>query len=281
MDRAKKWIWDIFLWVSGGMSVSVAVNMFSVPAGIVLGGLTGLGTVINYLLPAIPVGTAVFVMNVPLFILAKIFLDSSFLPRTLMATAIYTLSIDIGALFIPAYEGDVLLGCLFCGVLSGLGLALVLLSGATTGGTEIIGTLVRLIFPRISMGRVILAADVVVILCAFLVYGEIENAMYATVIIFISSRVIDFLLYGSGNGKVIFTVTKQREKLSEAILTQVGRGVTVIPAVGAYSGAQQNVLLCAVKARQISAVIKYIKQTDPESFTVVCDAGEIIGEGFK
>ncbi len=281
MDRAKKWIWDIFLWLSGGVAVSVAVNMFSVPSGIILGGLTGLGTVINYLIPAMPVGTAVFAMNVPLFILAKIFLDSSFLPRTLMATAIYTLSIDVGTLFIPAYTGDVLLGCLFCGVLSGLGLALVLLSGATTGGTEIIGTLVRLVFPRISMGRIILIADIVVILCAFLVYGEIENAMYATVIIFISSRVIDFLLYGSGNGKVIFTVTKKKEMLSEAILTQVGRGVTVIPAVGAYSGTQQNVLLCAVKARQISAVIKYIKQTDPESFTVVCDAGEIIGEGFK
>ncbi len=281
MDKAKRCVCDGLMWLCGGALFSLAVNMFSAPAGIVLGGLTGLGTVINHLFPSVPIGVAVFAMNIPLFILAKIFLDSAFLPRTLAATAVFTLSIDIGALFIPAYQGDVLLGCIFCGVLSGAGLALVLISGATTGGTEIIGTLVRLAFPRISMGRVILLVDFAVVLCAFFVYGEIENAMYATVIIFISSRVIDLLLYGSGHGKVLFTVTKHREELSRAILTQVGRGVTVIPAFGGFSGAEQSVLLCAVKARQISSVMKYIKQTDPEAFTVVCDAGEIIGEGFK
>lgn len=254
--------------------------MFSAPSNIVQGGLTGVGTLINHIFPLIPIGTSIFVMNIPLFILAKVFLRKGFLLKTLCATTIYSLFIDIGSVFIPPYEGDKLLGSVFCGVLSGVGLSLVFMTGATTGGTDIIAMLLRKKFPRLSMGRVMLFIDSLIVAASFPVYKEIESVMYAVTIIFIASRVIDLVLYGSGYGKLILTVTEKSEALSRAILLEIGRGVTVLPVKGAYTGKSKNMLLCAAKRAEVRGIIKFIKETDPSAFTVVCDAGDIIGEGF-
>lgn len=273
-------IWDVFLWLCGSAIFSISVNMFSAPMGIVLGGLTGVSTLVNHLFPAVPIGSCIFFLNIPLFVLAKLFLKKGFLVNTFLATGICSVFIDLGSVFIPAYEGDRLLGALFCGVLSGLGLSLVFSGGATTGGTDIIAMLLRRKFTRLSMGRVMLLIDALVVTASFPVYREIESVMYAVTVIFISSRVIDLVLYGSGYGKLIFTVTEKGEALSKAIIHEIGRGVSILPVTGAYTLKSRNMLLCAAKRAQVQGIIKLIKQTDPAAFTVICDAGEIIGEGF-
>lgn len=272
---------DVFLWICGSAVFSISVNMFSAPMGIVLGGITGVSTVINHIFPFVPIGSCIFLLNIPLFVLAKLFLKKGFLLKTFFATGIFSVLIDLGAVFIKPYNGDKLLGALFCGVLSGIGLSLVFLTGATTGGTDIIAMLLRKKFTRLSMGRVILFIDITVVALSFPVYKKIESIMYALTVIFITSRVIDLVLYGSGYGKLILTVTEKSDTLSKSILHEIGRGVTILPAAGAYTGKSRNILLCAVKRAQISSVIRLVKQTDPSAFTVICDAGEIIGEGFS
>ena len=253
--------------------------MFSAPNNIVQGGLTGVGTVANYLF-SLPIGTVMLVLNIPLFALALRRLRVKFVIKTVVSTLIFTILIDLGAYVIPPYKGDMLLGCIFCGVLSGSGLALVFLTGATTGGTDIIAMLIRKKKTNVSMGNIMLFADLAVILLSFVVYREIESIMYAVIVIFISAKAIDFVLYGREHTKLIFIITAKKDAVLSAILLEVGRGASVLPVTGGYTGKEKNLILCAAKKIQIREILRLTQREDPKAFTVVCDAGQVIGEGF-
>lgn len=281
MVKKNSIISDVLLWIIGSCVFSVAMNMFAIPNDIVLGGLTGIATLLAHIFPVIPIGTAILFMNLPLFTLARVILKGRFLFRTIIATVFYTVAIDLGALFIPAYNGDKLLSCVFCGVLSGLGLALVFMTGATTGGTDIIAMLLRKRYPHLYMGRIMLFLDGAIVLSSYLVYGRIESIMYASIVIFLASKVIDFILYGSVYGKVLFVISEKSESLSKGIMETIGRGVTILPVTGGYTGKQKSLILCAVKLAQIRNTLRFIKEIDPDAFTIVCDAGEIVGKGFE
>lgn len=270
---------DVLLVLAGSVIFSISVNMFSAPNNIVQGGLTGIGTVANYLF-SLPIGTVMLILNIPLFILALRHLRLKFVIKTVISTFIFTALIDIGAYVIPPYKGDMLLGCIFCGVLSGTGLALVFLTGATTGGTDIVAMLIRKKKQGISMGNIMLLADLAVIGLSFAVYGEIESVMYAVIVIFISAKAIDFVLYGREHTKLIFIITAQKDAVLSAILLEVGRGASVLPVAGGYTGNEKNLILCAAKKMQIREILRLTKAKDPQAFTVVCDAGQVIGEGF-
>lgn len=277
--KIKNILWDLFLTVSGSAVFSVSVNMFSAPNNIVQGGLTGIGTIANYLF-SLPIGTVILILNIPLFALALRYLKLKFLIKTVVSTVIFTVLIDIGAYVIPPYKGDLLLGCIFCGMLSGAGLALVFLTGATTGGTDIIAMLIRRKKPELSMGNIMLIFDLVVIALSFAVYREIESIMYAVIVIFISAKAIDFVLYGREHTKLIFIITAKKDAVLAAILLEVGRGASVLPVTGGYTGKEKNLILCAAKKTQIREILRLTVSKDPGAFTVVCDAGQVIGEGF-
>lgn len=277
--KIKRVLWDLFLTVSGSAIFSVSVNMFSAPNNIVQGGLTGVGTVANYLF-SLPIGTVMLVLNIPLFALAMRYLRFKFVIRTVISTLIFTTLIDLGAYIIPPYKGDMLLSCVFCGVLSGTGLALVFLTGATTGGTDIVAMLIRKKRPDISLGNIMLLADLAVIGLSFAVYGKIESIMYAVIVIFISAKSIDFVLYGREHTKLIFIITTKKDLLLSAILLEIGRGASVIPVTGGYTGQGKHLILCAVKKIQIREILHLTADEDPEAFTIICDAGQVVGKGF-
>lgn len=277
--KIKNILRDLFLVASGSAIFSISVNMFSSPNNIVQGGLTGIGTVMNYLF-SLPIGAVMLVLNIPLFALALKQLRLKFVIKTVISTFIFTSLIDLGAYIIPAYKGDVLLGCIFCGVLSGVGLALVFLTGSTTGGTDIIAMLIRKKRPDISVGNIMLLADLGVIGLSFLVYGKIESIMYAVIVIFISAKAIDFVLYGREHTKLIFIITTRKEQLLSSILLEIGRGASVIPVTGGYTGKDKNLILCAAKKIEIREILRLTADSDPEAFTVICDAGQVVGKGF-
>lgn len=271
---------DTALIFGGAALFSVGVNMFAVPNGIVQGGLTGVSTMLNHLFPVIPIGLSVFVLNIPLFILSFMRLGKAFVLKTLGATTVFSVLIDAGAAFIPPYRGDVLLAALFCGVLSGAGLGAVLLAGATTGGTETAALLVRQKKPFSSVGSIMLVFDLVVITLSWAVFGRLENVMYAAVTLFVSSKTIDLVLYGAGHSKLVFIVTEKGEKLTEKITELLKRGVTSIPVTGGYTGEKKTLLLCAVRASEAALLSRITKETDPQAFTVITEAGEVLGRGF-
>ncbi len=271
---------DTALCITGLCFFSISINCFAVPNDIVQGGFTGISTMLNHLFPDLPVGRIIFLLNIPLFILAKLFLERGFLTRTLILTAGLSIFIDAGSLFLPVYSGDRMLCSIFCGIFSGLGLALVFYTGATTGGTDIIARLLKKKRPTLSMGTLMLILDGVIISLSAVVYGEIEAVMYSLISVWFTSRVIDFVLYGSEHGKVLIIVSDKAKELADIIMKDYSRGVTIIRATGGYTQKEKNILWCAVRASQVRNINRSVKEADPAAFTVICDAGQIIGEGF-
>lgn len=279
-NRMKEYALDAAAFVGGSVLFAVAIDTFSSPNAIAPGGATGLATIVNYL-TTLPIGTTILLINLPLFLLGWKLLGWRFLARTVVATIVSSALIDGLAPFLPQYQGDTLLAALYGGFLSGLGLGLIYLRGATTGGSDLGAKLLSRKFPHIPMGKLIMAVDLVIVLAATLVYGTMESGLYALIMIFISSRLIDGVLYGADTGKMMLIVSDQNDAIAKRILEDIQRGVTVLKAQGAYTGEDKEVLLCVVRRQEVFQIRAVIKQTDPDAFIVVSDVGEIIGEGFK
>lgn len=279
-QKIKEILIDILFCGIGGMLFSLSVNMFTSPNQIAPGGFTGIATLLNYLFE-LPIGTMIFILNIPLFALAYKFFGRDFIFKTLIVTLYVSLIIDLTERFIPTYAGDRLLAALFGGVLSGGGLALVFLRGATTGGTDILAKLLRIKWPYISMGSVILFADLAVVIASGFVYRNIESVLYAIIVLFVSSRSIDYMLYGRGYGKVLTIFTTNGEEMAKTITDEMRRGVSIAPAKGGYTGENRSMLICAVRISEVPKLSKIIKKNDPDAFVIITEAGEIFGRGFK
>ena len=271
---------DNICYIFGSSLYAAAVIAFAVPNNIAQSGATGLAIIFNHLF-GVPIGVANMAINIPLLILAWIFIGWRFVAKTMWVTLILSALLDVFDTFLPVYIGDRLLAAIFCGVLSGLGLSIVFMRGATTGGTDIVGRLLRKRWPHVSMGKVILAADAFVVLLAAIVLKSVESALYAVIVIFVNSRMIDYVLYGTGSGKMLMVVTEKSKELSAAITTEMGRGVTILPVQGGYTGQEKNMLVCAVRNSEVSRLTKLIWSVDDKTFIIVSEAGEILGEGFK
>jgi len=271
---------DNLFWLAGTCLYAVAVMMFALPNEIAQSGMTGVSIVLNRLIHS-PVGLTTLLLNAPLLLLAWRYVGRKFVLRTLWVTAMLSVVLDVFGTFVPAYEGDRLLAALYCGVISGIGLGLVLYRGATTGGMDIVVRLVRLKWPHITMGRILLVADALVIALSALVFRSLESALYAIISIYISTRLIDYILYGTGGGKMLLVVSERAEALAEAIRSGMRRGVTVLPVQGGYTKTQKHMLLCAVRSSEVVKLTKLIWAQEENPFIIVADVGEILGEGFK
>ena len=216
-----------------------------------------------------------------MLILGYIKLGGMFIIKTSFVTALVSFCLDLSAKYLPPLKTDGILASLFGGILMGLGLSLVLLRGATTGGVDIIAKLINQKHRHLSVGKIILIADGIVILLAAIVYKNAESALYSIVAIYASTRVMDILLYGADKGKIIYVVTSQPDRICSEINNTVGRGVTRLSVVGGYTGESRTMLMCTVRAHEAAAVHDAIRLYDEHAFIVVSDAGEIIGEGFR
>ena len=272
-------ITDVIIWLFGTVMYALGVNIFATPNNIAQGGFTGISIILNYFFK-FPIGLAIFILNIPLFIIAAKKFGKAFIIKTVVVTALMSVVIDVTAGFLPIYTGDRFLASLFCGLLIGGGLALIFLRGATSGGTDILAKLLRLKWQHLSMGRVILAVDLVVITLSGFAFKSLESALYALIAIYTSTRVIDVIIYGAGNGKVLFTVTKKSDEITRNITEKLQRGVTVLPVTGGYTNEQKSMIICAVRSAEVSKLNSIINQADKNAFTIVSEAGEILGEGF-
>lgn len=268
------------MWIIGCILYSIGVNSFAVPNNIAQSGITGV-SVIFYHLFETPVGTMNLIFNIPLLILMWIFLGKKLVARTLWVTVLLSTAIDILAMFDIAYTGNPLLASLFCGICQGAGLGLIMITGATSGGTDIVARLVHKKFPHITVGTVVMIADAIVVAAGMIVFRSIESGLYAIIVIYVSTKVIDSMIYGIGNGKMLMIVTEKGDEVSKAIVNSSPRGVSVLPAVGAYTGESKNVLLCVARKHEISGIIKTVESVDDKTFIIVSEANEILGKGFR
>ena len=276
----RKNVFDIIYFLAGAVVYSVAVNMFLSPNGISPGGFTGVAAVINHI-ANIPTGTMLFIFNIPVLILGFVKMGGMFILKTSFVTILVSISLDVSARLLPALKTDGILASMFGGVLMGIGLSLILLRGATTGGIDIIAKLINKKYRHLSVGKIILMADGVVIVLNALVYRNAESALYSIIAMYMGTRIMDVLLYGADKGKIIYIVTTAPDDICREINHTVGRGVTKLSVVGGYTGESRTMLMCTVRVHEVGAVHDAVKRYDERAFIVVSDAGEIIGEGFK
>lgn len=278
-NKIKETFTDIIFCGGGCILYSAAIRIFAESNDIAQGGVTGVAMLINYLFPRIDIGVGAFILNLPLFILAWKKIGGRFIAKSFVVTAFLSFAID-NISFLPVYTGDKMLASIFGGVLSGFSVSLVFIRGLTTGGTDILAKLIRLRKPQMSMGKLLLICDFVVVLMSGFVYGKIESAMYSLVLIFVSSYVIDKILFGLTDSRTLLIVTENHEKISAVIMGEMGRGVSVVEASGGYTGNGKKILLSAMLKGEVNRVIKIISESDKDAFTIILPSSEIVGQGF-
>ena len=223
----------------------------------------------------------VIILNIPLFLLGWKLLGGHLLVSSLYSMFISSVFIDILHMLHTFEPMEPILGCIFGGVIMGGSLGVVFLQGATTGGTDLIARLLKLKLAWLPMGRLLLAVDLLVIVAVAVAFRNIYSALYGVVALYISSFVMDQVLYGMDNAKVAYIISDAYDQISHAIIHDMDRGVTLLHGEGGWSGEDKKVLLVAFKQKQIVALKQAVKSIDPNAFLIVCEAHEILGDGFR
>ena len=240
----------------GAVIYALAFDWFVAPNQIAMGGVTGLAQIVNALVPVLPVGVLSILVNVPLFLAGWRLLGGRLLVSSLYAMAVSSLAIDVIAWMHTFPPMDPILATLYGGAGMGVGLGLVFSQGATTGGT-----------------------DMVVVILAAVVFGTVNAALYGLIQMYLLSKVMDMILYGWDTSRVAYIITDRWEETVQGLL-DMNRGVTLLQGKGAYTGAEKQVLLVAFRQREIVPIKRMLREIDPKAFFIVCDAHEILGEGF-
>ena len=263
----------------GAVIYALAFDWFVAPNQIAMGGVTGLAQIVNALVPVLPVGVLSILVNVPLFLAGWRLLGGRLLVSSLYAMAVSSLAIDVIAWMHTFPPMDPILATLYGGAGMGVGMGLVFSQGATTGGTDIIGKLLKLKFPWLPIGKLVMIPDMVVVILAAVVFGTVNAALYGLIQMYLLSKVMDMILYGWDTSRVAYIITDRWEETVQGLL-DMNRGVTLLQGKGAYTGAEKQVLLVAFRQREIVPIKRMLREIDPKAFFIVCDAHEILGEGF-
>lgn len=282
-DRSARWstVADWFFYVVGSVAYAVSVDMFTVPNHLVPGGVTGISMLLNYAFPYFPIGAGIIVINLPLLVASWFFIGHRFAVRTVFVTILSSVVIDLLAPILPTYTGNTMLAALFGGLLAGVALALIFSHGATTGGSEIVAHLIERRHPHISLGRLMLLVDGIIIAASAVVYGEIEVAMYAAVLVFVCSSVMDAIIAGMHRNNTVLVVCGEGSDIARIVTEETDRGVTVLQGSGAYTGAKRQVLMCALHASEVYGLEKLVQKHDPDAFLIVLGSDRVIGNGFR
>lgn len=261
----------------GSILGGAAYPLFMTPNQIAPGGITGVGMIVNHL-AGLPVGVVSLALNIPLFLAGYRTMGRVFAFRSLVATILLSVFIDV--LPLKPMTTDPLLGTLFGGVLLGIGLGLIMRGGATSGGSDMIARMVHRRFQFISVGSFLFAIDFAVVTAAGFLIGTTE-ALYALINIFLTAKVMDAVIIGFTGNKACFVISDRWETISARILKEMDRGVTQLSSRGAYSGTERPTLLCVISRSEIMAFKRILREEDENAFVIIVEAHEAIGDGFS
>ncbi len=279
---------SIFKIVVGGVLLAMAVNLVFEPSGMVTGGVSGIGIIIKNVtegLPlvgrfagGIPVWLTCLVLNIFLFIAGYFIVGLEFVKGSLLGAGVFNLALFVIPVF-PVPVQDDFLAALFGGILNGLSIGLVLSANASTGGSDMLGNMVHKLKPVIRPAYAVMLTDTIVVLVGAMVFG-ISKALYAVMAIFISARVMDMILEGPKGGKLVYIISDKWEQIADEVMKSMDRGVSGIKIKGMYTQNERNMLICVVFGRELPALKGKINQIDEDAFVIICNAGEVKGEGF-
>ena len=270
--------WKNLIFILLGLAFSaLAYKLFLIPGGITAGGFTGIAQLLNRL-ANLPIGAVTLAMNAPLFLMSIKTLGRRFALRSLIVTAAFSLLLDNLNLQSPIQ--DTWLSTVYGGLLLGLGTGLLLRGGATTGGSEMLASLLHKLIPALRVSYTIFAIDGLVILASAFVFDP-TRAMYALICTFITNLVVDFVLEGPSSSYSFFIISDKSEEIAQRVMNELERGVTALEGVGMYSGTQKRVLLCAVSRMESVRLRRIVFTVDPSAFFITTRSHDTYGEGFK
>ena len=278
MKKVLKWAEEISFIFVGTAIYACGVYFFTEPSGIAPGGVVGIATALNSLF-GFSVGITTFIINIPLIILGIVFLGKSFIIKTFISLITFTALLEFGFVYFPTYSGDRIICAIFGGALMGAGLGINYWRDGSTGGMDIVNRIILKFFPEVHLGKIVLVTDSIVILFAVLVSADIDVFLYSALTIFISSKLVDALLYGIAERKMLILVTEKPKEVTKRILA-LKRGVTVLKAEGGFSGTEKSVIMCVTGKHEYYRFRSAIAEEDKNAFIIIANAGEVHGQGF-
>ena len=258
---------------------ALSFNWFYAPNDFTVGGFTGISQIINFFIPVLPVGVMIIVLNVPLFIVGLKKFGFAFLVKSIYTMALSSVLIDVVDVIHQFSPMDPLLACLYGGVTLGVASGLIFREEATTGGSELGAWIVRSHVERLSIGNICLGIDLTIILIYAAVFRSLNNALYGALALYITTKVLDLVLYGQNTAKLAYIISDKYEEIMQEMIAR-DMGATLLNGKGIYTGSERPLLLCAVRNKEVVSIKRFIKELDPDAFFIVCDASEVLGEGF-
>lgn len=275
MKKAKRYV----IITLAAFVYAVGVSLFTDPNDMAPGGVTGISIILSRFLP-VSTGTLIFLINVPILIFAVWKFGHELTTSTIYATmliSIFTTWLEP----LGAATDDILLAALVGGSLTAISVGVIMRAGATTGGMDIIVKALRLRFPHLRTGKIFFIADALVVTLSGIVFRDLNAALYAAISAICTSVVMDIVLYGRDEAKLLYIISGRAEKIAERLLSDLDIGVTYIKGQGAYSGDNKRVIMCVVKKPVSPRAEEIVKQEDPHSFMIITSATEVFGEGYK
>ncbi len=265
----------------GSAVMALSFNLFLIPHKVVPGGVTGISMLLNHVLGT-PVGIMTMVLNVPLFIIGIKVLGKSYGIKSLAGMVVSSLLIDFFTYIVPLQSAtdDIILACVFGGITLGAGLGLVFKGGGSTGGSDIVGSVLNRV-TNLSTGSAILAVDFLIISAAGLVFSNLELSLYGFLNLYLGTRTIDLVLEGVSYTRAVFVVSEKVEELTRIITHGMGRGATLLHGQGAFSHMPKEVIMCVMSKKEIPRLRHMVRSADPKAFLIITDVYEVLGEGFK
>ncbi|MGH4138280.1 YitT family protein [Clostridium sp.] len=270
---------NIFSILVGSLISSLAINLFISKAKLLSGGASGISLIIQYLFQ-FPAGYSILLINIPLLILSYKCLNKRFTIYTLIGTISFSLSLILTAPLKGLINtDDILLLCLYGGVLNGIGIGIVFSNHGSAGGLNIISALIKVKYDNFNIGRISFSINIVIVCIATFFFG-ITSALYTIAAMFITAEVTDRIINGLSKQKLVLIITKKEKEICSGILHKMHRGVTFLYGEGAYTGKQERILFCTVSLHQIPELKLIVKEIDDTAFMIFLDASEVKGKGF-
>ncbi len=278
-EKAKKIILEIAGTIIGSAIMAFGIGEFLLPNHLSSGGVSGIATITYYLLK-IPMGTMIIIINIPLFILAGYRIGKEFFLNSVIGTVSLSLFIDILDKY-PPVTTDRLLASIYGGAIIGIGTAIILKFGSSTGGTELAANIIKTYNRHLSISQYLTIIDVTIVLLNVIFFNQIEIGLYSAIAIYLYGKMVDIIFEGIYFTKLLFIISDKSEEISDAIKSEIKRGVTGLYGKGMYTNGEKLVLLCAVQRRDVYRIKELAMKIDKKSFIIVANAREALGKGFK
>ena len=275
----KKHIYDAVLLILGCFIMACATSFFLLPNQLSSGGFTGLATISYYLLK-IPVGTTIFILNIPLFIISYFRLGKNFVVKSILGTILLSIFINILEKF-PVLTQDRFLASIYGGIITGIGSSLNLKASASTGGSDLLTHIIRSYRPHYSTSSLIIIIDIIIIALNVIFFGDIEIGLYSAITIYLLGKMIDIIFEGVNFTKMMFIISDKYQKIANEIGESVNRGSTGIYAKGMYTNEEKMMLLCVGSRNEIARIKQIAVSIDKKAFIIISNSRETWGKGFK